>query len=97
MRTHAAKAGSVKSGAKAQAAKANGAKGGRPRETIPLQAQAPMDVRKILQTTLSAESGLTPGLSFAQRINQRFNGLGGEALAVPERQDARPSPSFDAS
>ena len=38
MRTHAAKAGSVKSSAKARAAKANGAKGGRPRKTIPLHA-----------------------------------------------------------
>ena len=56
-----------------------------------------MDVRNILQATLSAESGLTPGLSFAQRINRRFKGLGGEALAVPERQDARPAPNFDAS
>ena len=56
-----------------------------------------MDVRNILQTTFGAESGLTPGLSFAQRINQRFSGLGGEALAVPERQEARPAPSFDAS
>ena len=56
-----------------------------------------MDVRNVLQTTLGAESGLTPGLSFAQRINQRFKGLGGEVLAVPERQDARPSSSFDAS
>ena len=56
-----------------------------------------MDVRNILQTTLGAESGLASGLSFAQRINQRFKGLGGEALAVPERQEARPAPSFDAS
>jgi hypothetical protein len=56
-----------------------------------------MDVSNILQTTLGAESGLTPGLSFAQRINQRFKSLGGEALAVPERQEARPAPSFDAS
>ena len=56
-----------------------------------------MDVRNILQTTLGAESGLAPGLSFAQRINRRFKGLGGEALAVPERQDARPVPNFDAS
>ena len=54
------------------------------------------EVRNILQTTLSAESGLTPGLSFAQRIIQRFRGLGGEALAVPERQEARPAPSCDA-
>lgn len=50
-----------------------------------------------LQTTFGAESGLTPGLSFAQRINQRFKGLGDEALAVPARQDARPAPNFDAS
>ncbi len=54
------------------------------------------EVRNILQTTLSAESGLTSGLSFAQRINQRFKGLGGEAIAVPERQEVRPAPSFDA-
>ena len=33
MRQHAAKAGSVRSSAKAQAAKANGVKGGRPRKT----------------------------------------------------------------
>lgn len=50
-----------------------------------------------LQTTFGAESGLTPGLSFAQRINRRFKGLGDEALAVPARQDARPAPNFDAS
>ena len=55
------------------------------------------EVRNILQTTLSAESGLTSGLSFAQRINQRFKGLGVEALAKPERQEARPAPNFDAS
>jgi plasmid stability protein len=55
------------------------------------------EVRNILQTTLSAESGLTSGLSFSQRINQRFKGLGVEALAVPERQEARPAPNLDAS
>ena len=55
------------------------------------------EVRNILQTTLSAESGLTPGLSFAQRINQRFKGLGVEALAKPDRQEARQAPNFDAS
>ena len=55
------------------------------------------EVRNILQTTLSAESRLTPGLSFAQRINQRFKGLGGEALAIPDRQEASSAPSFDAS
>jgi hypothetical protein len=35
MRQHAAKAGSVKSTAKAQASKANGVKGGRPRKSTP--------------------------------------------------------------
>ena len=55
------------------------------------------EVRNILQTTLSAESGLTPGLSFAQRIHQRIKGLGFEALALPERQNARSVPSFDES
>jgi plasmid stability protein len=55
------------------------------------------EVRNILQTTLSAESRLTPGLSFAQRINQRFKGLGGEALVIPERQETRPAPNLDAS
>ncbi len=38
MRAHAAKAGSVKSPAKALAARANGAKGGRPRKTTPTMA-----------------------------------------------------------
>jgi plasmid stability protein len=55
------------------------------------------EVRNILQTTLSAESALTSGLSFSKRINQRFKGLGVEALAVPERQEARPAPNLDAS
>lgn len=38
MRRHAAKAGSVKSAAKAQASKVNGAKGGRPRKSTPQHA-----------------------------------------------------------
>jgi hypothetical protein len=53
------------------------------------------EVRNILQTTLTAETGARHGLSFAQRINQRFKGLGVEALDVPERQAARPLPSFN--
>jgi len=52
------------------------------------------EVRNILQTTLSADSGLASGLGLAQRINQRFKGLGAEALELPERQVARPAPSF---
>jgi len=53
------------------------------------------EVRNILQTTLTAETGASHGLSFAQRINQRFKGLGVEALDVPARQAARPLPSFN--
>jgi plasmid stability protein len=52
------------------------------------------EVRNILKATLSAESGLTPGLSFAQRINQRFKGLGFENMVLPERPVARPEPTF---
>ena len=52
-------------------------------------------VRNILQTTLSADSGVASGLGLAQRIHQRFKGLGAEALELPERQVARSAPSFD--
>jgi len=53
------------------------------------------EVRNILQTTLFADSGLTSGLGLAQRIHQRFKGLGVEALQLPERQAARSVPGFD--
>jgi plasmid stability protein len=53
------------------------------------------EVRNILQTTLSADLGDPSRLGFAQRINQRFKGLGAEALELPERQAARSVPSFD--
>jgi plasmid stability protein len=53
------------------------------------------EVRNILQSTLSADSGLASGLGFAQRINQRFKGLGVDTLELPERQAARSVPSFD--
>ena len=52
------------------------------------------EVRNILHATLSADLGLTSGLGFAQRINQRFKGLGSETLELPERQVARSAPSF---
>ncbi len=53
------------------------------------------EVRNILQTTLSAEIGSANGLTFAQRINQRFKGLGVEEIPVPARQTARSLPDFD--
>lgn len=55
------------------------------------------EVRNILQVTLAAEPEITQGLSFAQRINQRFKGLAIDDLAVPERQPARPLPHFEQS
>jgi plasmid stability protein len=53
------------------------------------------EVRNILQTTLSTEISSASGLTFAQRINQRFKGLGVEALHLPARQTARSLPDFD--
>jgi len=53
------------------------------------------EVRNILQITLAAEAETTRGLSFAQRINQRFKGLGIDELPVPPRQPGRPLPSFE--
>jgi antitoxin FitA len=52
------------------------------------------EVRNILQSTLAADSGQIDGLSFAQRINQRFKGLGGDDLVLPERTPARSAPDF---
>jgi plasmid stability protein len=54
------------------------------------------EVRNILQTTLSTEVVRGSGLTFAQRINQRFKGLGVEDLPMPARQTAlRSLPDFD--
>ena len=52
------------------------------------------EVRNILQSTLAADAGQNDGLSFAQRINQRFKGLGGDNLVLPERTPAKPAPDF---
>jgi plasmid stability protein len=52
------------------------------------------EVRNILQSTLDADAGQVDGLSFAQRINQRFKGLGGDNLVLPERTPAKPAPDF---
>ncbi len=53
------------------------------------------EVRNILQTTLDAETDTSDGLTFSQRINQRFKGLGIEEFPLPERQPARALPDFD--
>ena len=52
------------------------------------------EVRNILQTTLAQDPSKDSGLSFALRINQRFKGLGGDDLVLPERTTARPLPDF---
>ncbi len=53
------------------------------------------EVRNILQHTLAAEAETSTGLSFAQRINQRFKGLGVDELPIPPRQTVRPLPELD--
>lgn len=52
------------------------------------------EVRNILQSTLAADASQGSGLDFALRINQRFKGLGGDDLTLPERTSARPVPDF---
>ena len=52
------------------------------------------EVRNILQSTLAADASQVNGLDFALRINQRFKGLGGDDLVLPERTPARPAPDF---
>lgn len=55
------------------------------------------EVRNILQNTLEAEPEGGSGLSFAQRVNQRFKGLAADELTLPARQTARTAPHFDKS
>jgi plasmid stability protein len=55
------------------------------------------EVRNILQNTLETEPGGDSGLSFAQRVNRRFQGLVADELTLPSRQTARAAPSFEAS
>jgi len=52
------------------------------------------EVRNILQTTLARDGSQDSGLGFALRINQRFKGLGGDDLVLPERTTTRPAPDF---
>ena len=55
------------------------------------------EVRNILQSTLQAEPQEASGLSFAQRVNQRFKGLAADELSLPTRQTARTAPDFEQS
>lgn len=52
------------------------------------------EVRDILQRTLQPEQA--QATSFAERVNQRFKGLGAEQMPVPQRQPARLPPDFSA-
>jgi antitoxin FitA len=54
------------------------------------------EVRSILQNALDADANTPDGLTFSQRINQRFKGLGIEEFPLPVRQPSRPLPDFDA-
>lgn len=53
------------------------------------------EVRNILHNTLVADGNTADGLTFSQRINQRFKDLGLEEFPLPARQLARQSPDFD--
>jgi plasmid stability protein len=47
------------------------------------------EVRNILRSTLDTEPEGSSGLSFAERINQRFKDLGADDLNLPARESAR--------
>ena len=51
------------------------------------------EVRQILQQATLPEQA--EGISFAERINNRFTGLNADALPIPARQTARTPPTFD--
>lgn len=52
------------------------------------------EMRNILQSTLDGDANFSDGLTFSQRINQRFKGLGIEELVLPAGQTARSLPDF---
>lgn len=52
------------------------------------------EVRQILQQTLAPEQAQQ--ISFAERVNKKFAGLGEESLPIPARQISRTPPGFDA-
>jgi plasmid stability protein len=55
------------------------------------------EVRNILQHSLETEPEEASGLSFGQRVNQRFKGLAADELTLPARQPARAAPHFEKS
>lgn len=50
------------------------------------------EVRHILQQTLAPEEA--NALSFAERVNRRFQGLQAQDLPIPARQPARTAPTL---
>jgi hypothetical protein len=50
--------------------------------------------RQIAEETGQTSAEPSDGLTFAQRIQQRFKGFGIDKLPIPERQSARPLPDF---
>ena len=52
------------------------------------------EVRQILQQTVAPEQA--GAISFAERVNRRFVGMGVESLPIPSRQIARTPPESDA-
>ena len=52
------------------------------------------EVRQILQQTVAPEQA--GEISFAERVNRRFAGIGVESLPIPSRQIARTPPESDA-
>jgi len=51
------------------------------------------EVRQILAQTVAPEQA--EAISFAERINRRFAGLGAEFAGLPGRKPARTPPTFD--
>jgi len=52
------------------------------------------EVRHILQNAVSGHTPGTQALGFAERVNQRFKGLGADDLLIPSRQAPRPAPNL---
>lgn len=52
------------------------------------------EVRHILQTVVHGNNPDNLALSFAERVNQRFKGLGVNDMPIPHRQAPRPEPDF---
>ena len=52
------------------------------------------EVRHILQSAVSGPPPIVQALGFAERVNQRFKGLGAEDLQLPPRQAPRTAPDW---